>query len=234
MPAGTLELLKTLVAIDSVNPSLVAGGAGEREIATFIAGWARDSGLEADVLERTPGRPSVVVRAGGRGGGRTLLLCGHCDTVSVEGMRDPFAPRVEGDRLHGRGACDMKAGVAAALVACREAAARGLAGDVVVAAVADEEHSSLGVQEVLAGARRVAAHAARPRTLRGRGRRSDRGARRRRRDRRARRTARRRRALGRRRVVPRRPARLSGNAGAGARGGGGRVRTRRRDGQGRV
>jgi hypothetical protein len=61
-PAGTLELLKTLVAIDSVNPSLVAGGAGEREIATFVASWARDSGLETDVLERTPGRPSVVVR----------------------------------------------------------------------------------------------------------------------------------------------------------------------------
>ena len=165
MPAGTLELLKALVAIDSVNPSLVAGGAGEREIATFVAGWARDCGLEADVLERTPGRPSVVVRARGRSGGRTLLLCGHCDTVSVEGMRDPFAPRVEGDRLHGRGACDMKAGVAAALVACREAAARGLAGDVVVAAAADEEHSSLGVQEILATVRADAAIVTEPTDL---------------------------------------------------------------------
>jgi acetylornithine deacetylase len=149
MPTATLELLKALVAIDSVNPSLVAGGAGEREIAAFIAGWARACGLEAEVLERTSGRPSVVVRARGRGNGRTLLLCGHSDTVSVEGMSDPFTPRLEGDRLHGRGACDMKAGVAAALVACREAASRGLAGDVVVAAVADEEHSSIGVQDVL-------------------------------------------------------------------------------------
>jgi acetylornithine deacetylase len=143
------ELLSRLVAIDSVNPSLVPGGAGEAEIAAFIARWARDAGLEAQVLEQTPGRPSVLVRARGTGGGRTLLLCGHVDTVGVEGMAAPHRPRIDGDRLHGRGAYDMKAGVAAALVACREAAARGLAGDVVVAAVADEEHASLGVQEAL-------------------------------------------------------------------------------------
>jgi acetylornithine deacetylase len=152
-----VELTSELVAIDSVNPSLVRGGAGESEAAAFVAGWARAAGLEADVLEATPGRPSVIVRARGRGGGRTLLLCGHLDTVGVEGMADPHAPRVEGDRLHGRGAYDMKAGVAAALVACREAAAQGLAGDVVVAAVADEEHASLGVQEAL---RAVSADAA--------------------------------------------------------------------------
>jgi acetylornithine deacetylase len=91
----------------------------------------------------------VLVRARGGGGGRTLLLCGHLDTVGVEGVNAPHEPRVDGDRLYGRGAYDMKAGVAAALLACREAAARGLAGDVVVAAVADEEHSSLGVQEAL-------------------------------------------------------------------------------------
>src|SRR3954465_3620730 len=143
------ELTARLVAIDSVNPSLVSGGAGEGEITQFVARWAADAGLEATVLEETPGRPSVVVRAAGSGGGRTLLLCGHVDTVGVEGMADPFAPRVEGDRLYGPGAYDMKAGVAAALVACREAAALALAGDVVVAAVADEEHASLGIQEVL-------------------------------------------------------------------------------------
>jgi acetylornithine deacetylase len=165
MPPATVELIKALIAIDSVNPSLVAGGAGEREIAAFIAGWARDRGLEAEMLERTPGRPSVIVRARGRGGGRTLLLCGHSDTVSVEGMHDPFMPRVDGDRLHGRGACDMKAGVAAALVACGEAAGRGLTGDVVVAVVADEEHSSLGVQEVLETARADAAIVTEPTDL---------------------------------------------------------------------
>jgi acetylornithine deacetylase len=144
-----VDLVSRLVEIDSVNPSLVEGGAGEEEIAAYVAGWARTAGLEADVLRGTPGRPSVIVRARGNGGGRTLLLCGHLDTVTVEGMTDPLTPRLDGDRLHGRGAYDMKAGVAAALVACREAAALGLAGDVVVAAVADEEHASLGVQEAL-------------------------------------------------------------------------------------
>jgi acetylornithine deacetylase len=149
MAADTTDLLARLVAIDSVNPALVSGGAGESEIATFVEAWARSSGLEVEVLESTPRRPSVVVRARGRGGGGTLLLCGHTDTVNVEGMAAPFEPRIEGDRLYGRGSYDMKAGLAAALIACREAAALDLVGDVVVAAVADEEHASLGVQEVL-------------------------------------------------------------------------------------
>lgn len=149
MPDGLLALLSRLVAIDSVNPSLVPGGAGEREIASFIVEWASAAGLEAQVHEATPGRPSALVRARGAGGGRTLLLCGHIDTVSVDGMADPHVPRVVGDRLYGRGAYDMKAGVAAALIAARDAMSLGLAGDVLVAAVADEEHASLGVQEVL-------------------------------------------------------------------------------------
>jgi acetylornithine deacetylase len=73
------------------------------------------------------------------------MLCAHLDTVGVEGMADPHTPRLDGDRFHGRGAYDMKSGLASALLACREAP-----GDVIVAAVADEEHASLGVQEVLA------------------------------------------------------------------------------------
>src|SRR4051794_1214244 len=104
MRSDLIALLSHLVAIDSVNPALVPGGAGEAEIVAFIAGWAREAGLEAEVLEQTPGRPSVLVRARGTGGGRTLVLCGHVDTVGVAGMADPHAARLDGDRLHGRGA----------------------------------------------------------------------------------------------------------------------------------
>ena len=149
MPADTIELIARLVEIDSVNPALVPGGAGEAAIAAFLLEWAAANGLVAEALEATPGRPSVVIRARGRGDGGTLLLCGHTDTVGVEGMEAPFALRVDGDRLYGRGAYDMTAGLAAALVACRDAATLDLAGEVVVAAVADEEHGSIGVQEIL-------------------------------------------------------------------------------------
>jgi acetylornithine deacetylase len=136
MRVDVTDGLARLVSIDSVNPALVPGGAGESEIARFVATWAERAGLNAEILEATPGRPSVVVRATGRGGGRMLMLCAHLDTVNVEEMNDPHTPRVDGDRMYGRGAYDMKAGLASALIACREAAELGLAGDVVVGAVA--------------------------------------------------------------------------------------------------
>jgi acetylornithine deacetylase len=124
-----VDLTSRLVAIDSVNPSPIAGGAGERDIADLVIAWGRDAGLDVERLEGTPDRPSVLVRARGRGGGGSLLLCGHTDTVGVEGMPDPHLPRVEGDRLYGRGAYDMKGGLAAALLACRAAAELDLAGE---------------------------------------------------------------------------------------------------------
>ncbi len=148
MPSELTQLIARLVSIDSVNPSLVNGGAGESEAAAFVADWGRDAGLEADVLG-DPLRPSVVLRARGSGGGRSLLLCGHLDTVGVEGMADPYVPRIDGDWLYGRGSYDMKAGLAAGMIAARDAKQLGLAGDVIVAAVADEEVASVGVQDVL-------------------------------------------------------------------------------------
>ena len=83
-------LLAELVAIDSVNPSLVPGGAGEAEIARFVGGWLEARGLEVDVSDAEPGRPNAVGRARGSGGGRTLLLNAHMDVVGVDGMSDPF------------------------------------------------------------------------------------------------------------------------------------------------
>jgi acetylornithine deacetylase len=147
--ADVERLVGELVAIDSVNPTLVAGGAGEEEIARFTAGWTEEAGLEVELVEAAPGRPSVVGTTRGKGGGRSLLLCGHLDTVGVEGMEDPHLPRVRDGRLYGRGGYDMKGGVAACMLAAAALARDRLAGDVVVAAVADEEHSSIGIQAVL-------------------------------------------------------------------------------------
>src|SRR5438132_1660093 len=137
-------LLAELVAIESINPELVPGGSGEAGIARFVAGWLERAGLEVEMPEAAPGRPNVLARARGTGGGRTLLLNAHMDVVGVDGMADPFTPRIEGDRMYGRGAYDMKAGLAAIMVAGAAAAGRGLAGDVVVAAVCDEEFASIG------------------------------------------------------------------------------------------
>jgi acetylornithine deacetylase len=152
LASEVIDLLRRLVEIHSVNPSLVPGAAGETEIAAEIVRWAEHAGLRVEVVPTADGRPSVVVRGGRGGDGRRLLLCGHLDTVGHTGMADPLVPTVVGDRLFGRGAYDMKAGLAAALVVCWEAERSGLAGEVIVAAVADEEHSSTGVQAVLAHA----------------------------------------------------------------------------------
>ncbi|HEX8095830.1 M20/M25/M40 family metallo-hydrolase [Jatrophihabitans sp.] len=150
-----LALTAELVGLDSVNPSLVPDAPGEHAIAAFVRDWATGCGLSAQTVHGPDGRPSVIVR-GGRGGsgsagwgGRTLLLCGHLDTVGHGSRQASPAAVVEGRRLYGRGSYDMKAGLAAALVACRDAAAAGISGQVVVAAVADEEHSSTGIQTVL-------------------------------------------------------------------------------------
>lgn len=144
------RLLADLVRIDSVNPDLISGANGETDIAQFIAAWAADAGLEAVVQEAAPGRPNAIITARGSGGGSNLLLNGHIDTVGVTDMTEPFVPRIEGCRMYGRGVYDMKAGVAACLIAAKRARSLHLRGDVVVTCVADEEVASLGTQAVVA------------------------------------------------------------------------------------
>ena len=120
--AQPADLLARLVAIDSVNPALVPGGAGEARIAAFVADWLAANGLEVSVDESLPGRPSVVGVARGTGGGASLMLNAHLDTVTVAGMDRPHDPVVRDGRLYGRGAYDMKGGLAAIMVAGAAAA----------------------------------------------------------------------------------------------------------------
>ncbi|MDQ2904267.1 MAG: ArgE/DapE family deacylase [Chloroflexota bacterium] len=143
------ELLRQLVAIDSINPDLVPGGAGEGQIARFVAGWLAAAGLAVEIDEPVPGRPNVIGIARGSGGGRSLLLNAHMDTVGVEGMERPHEPYIQGQRLYGRGAYDMKGGLAAIMLAGAAATRRSLRGDVIVTAVVDEEYASLGTSSIV-------------------------------------------------------------------------------------
>jgi acetylornithine deacetylase/succinyl-diaminopimelate desuccinylase family protein len=145
-----IKLLRELVAINSVNPTLVPGAPGERDVADAIAIEMRRIGLDVVVEDVAPGRPNVVGVLEGRTPGRSLMFCGHTDTVGVAGMNDPFTPIERDGRLFGRGAQDMKGGVAAMIDAARVIAERSLpAGRVIVAAVVDEEHSSIGADALV-------------------------------------------------------------------------------------
>jgi acetylornithine deacetylase len=151
MSDTTIALLRKLVAIDSVNPSLVAGAAGEYEIATSIAAEMRDIGMEVEISEVVPGRPNVVGVLSGPAKGLSLMFLGHTDTVGVAGMEAPFCPMERDGRLYGRGAQDMKGGIAAMIGAARQVAESGglKSGKLIVAAVADEEHASLGAEHLV-------------------------------------------------------------------------------------
>ncbi len=148
--SNVAELAAKLVAIESINPEVVASGSGEAAMARFVAEWCDRAGLDTTLSEVAPGRPNVVAVARGTGGGRSLMLNAHMDTVGVAGVTDPFTPRLEGARLYGRGAYDMKGGLAACMLATAEAARRGLRGAVVLTAVVDEEFASVGTEAVAA------------------------------------------------------------------------------------
>lgn len=147
----TLKLLRDLIAIDSVNPSLVAGGAGEKDIASRLADEMRGFGMDVEIEEAAPGRPNVIGILEGRAKGKTLMFCGHTDTVSVEGMESPFDPVRRDGRIYGRGSQDMKGGVASMVEAARVLVNSGglERGRIIIAAVADEEYASIGAESLV-------------------------------------------------------------------------------------
>jgi acetylornithine deacetylase len=158
-PRGdAVALAGTLVAIDSRNPDLVPGGPGEDACARALAATLTDWGFLVELQETAIGRPNVVARIGRARNGRALLFNGHIDTVGVEGMvHAPWEPTVRSGRMYGRGSADMKAGVAAMCAAAVRAADQGLDGELIVAAVVDEEYRSIGTRALIAGGIRAEA-----------------------------------------------------------------------------
>jgi acetylornithine deacetylase len=146
-----LSLLRDLVAINSVNPTLVPGAPGEGAIAEAVAHAMRQAGLDVSIEPAAEGRPNVIGVLEARAKGPSLMFCGHTDTVGVAGMSDPFTPAMRDGRLYGRGAQDMKGGVAAMIDAARVVADHGGpdSGRLIVAAVVDEEHLSLGADALV-------------------------------------------------------------------------------------
>jgi succinyl-diaminopimelate desuccinylase len=133
-----ISLTRSLLRFDTVNPP-----GRERDCARYAGGLLEEWGYKVDYHEYADSRTSVIARAGGAGAKAPLCLTGHLDVVPV-GARawthDPFSGETAGDRLYGRGASDMKAGVAAILLAARSMAKRlaGTPGVVIVLTAAEE------------------------------------------------------------------------------------------------
>ena len=150
-PAEAVDLVSAMVRIESVTPWLIPTGSGEGAVAQYIADWLKDTGAEIEIVEVEPGRPNVLARLRGTGGGPTLCLNAHTDTVGFANWPDQaLQPRLDGDRLYGLGAADDKSGCAAAMLVLRALARSDtkLRGDLLVACVADEEGISIGSEHL--------------------------------------------------------------------------------------
>lgn len=149
--AAVTATLADMVAIQSVNPfdEPASPGHREQEMADYLCARMEELGLEVERRDIVAGRPNVSGRLKGKGTGRSLMLAGHLDTVGVEGYDTAFDARIEDGRLYGRGACDMKAALACYLEVVRVLRDTGteLAGDLLIGAVADEEHTMIGSKD---------------------------------------------------------------------------------------
>lgn len=145
------KTLAALVGINSINPAFSRGTTNEAEIAGYVGAALTALGMQVRRHDAAPGRTSVVGRLPGTGAGRSLLLYAHMDTVGVDGMAEPFNARIDGRRMYGRGTYDMKGGLAACMAAAKAVVDRGspLGGELLIAAVADEEVASIGMADVL-------------------------------------------------------------------------------------
>jgi acetylornithine deacetylase len=151
VPDPTITLLRDLIAIDSVNPLLSSGAAGERQIGEFVAAQLGSAGIDVEIQAVNSDRSNVIGVIDGQQAGRTLMLCGHMDTVGVAGMASPFDPVHKDGRIYGRGSQDMKGGLAAMISAVLHVARSGamVKGRIILAAVIDEEYASSGADALV-------------------------------------------------------------------------------------
>ncbi|MFO7692735.1 MAG: M20/M25/M40 family metallo-hydrolase [Vicinamibacterales bacterium] len=161
------RVLQDLVRINSVNPVLDPSAPGERELAHYVGAAMEKIGAEVRHHEPKPGRVSVVARLRGLRPGRSLMLNAHADTVDVAGMDAPFSGELRDGRIYGRGAFDMKGGLAAMMGAAKALvdAGRPHGGEILLAAVADEEYASLGTEDLVTRYRPDAAIVTEPTAL---------------------------------------------------------------------
>jgi acetylornithine deacetylase/succinyl-diaminopimelate desuccinylase family protein len=151
----TTRLLRDLVRLPSINPmGRAVSGAEyfEHRVTAYLEDFFRGLGVPYERQTVAPLRDNIVARFASPGARRTLLLEVHQDTVPVENMTiEPFAGYIEGDRLYGRGACDVKGGMAAMLAAFARVTRETPAGacNLILACTVDEEHTFLGVQRLV-------------------------------------------------------------------------------------
>ena len=149
-PGDARALARALVRVDSRNPNLAPDGPGESACVDLLREVLDSWGFRTEIHDAAPGRPNLVARVGDARGGRTLMLSGHADVVGAEGMTHaPFEGEERNGRLYGRGAADMKGGIAAMCAAAWRAARDALAGEIIVAVTADEEYESIGTRAML-------------------------------------------------------------------------------------
>ena len=134
-----VELLQNLIRFDTTNPP-----GNEAECVAYVNGLLREAGFETTPLAKAPNRPNLIARLKGQGGAPPLLLYGHVDVVTTLGQvwtHPPFEGVIVDGYVWGRGALDMKGGIAMMLAAFLRAKAEGLStsGDVVLAILSDEE-----------------------------------------------------------------------------------------------
>ena len=153
VPRGdAVALTRALTQIDSRNPTLVASGPGEAEVARFLSQVLSEWGFSVELQDAVDGRPNLIARIGAPNS-PALMFAGHLDVVGVDGMiHSPFGAEVRDGRIYGRGATDMKSGIAsmcAGAVMAMDRVDSGTSRQILIAAVVDEEYASIGMRELV-------------------------------------------------------------------------------------